>query len=155
MRLNSTSRSAEPTKSPITFDDFQGRVAPPHCNARSKQQTEAISVVVPRKSIFANLTFNDALRSVLLASFKLRNAKIEKNTTPPIGRLLCHNQPRCRRTVGRTNIQKHHLQLILLVNAPPKMGLEQVAKPKTLTTIARYIGRFSKGTMNRIMFNAP
>ena len=54
-----------------------------------------------------------------------------------------------------THIQKHHLQLTLLVNAPPKTGPKQVARPNTLTTKPRYIGLFARGTVYLTIPKAP
>lgn len=77
-----------PTNRPMTIDDPQGYVAPPHCNARSKQDTAAISNVAPRKSI----CFNLAIRGSCLSSFLMlpsrRKTMLSIKLKAPNGRFL-------------------------------------------------------------------
>lgn len=47
---NNMPRITAPTKSPITRDEFQGYVAPPHCNASSKQTMAGMTRAAPSRS---------------------------------------------------------------------------------------------------------
>lgn len=77
-----------PTNKPMTIEDRQGYVAPPHCNASSKQETAATSNVAPRKSICFNLAMRGSCLSSFFKSPSRRKMMVSNILKRPKGRFL-------------------------------------------------------------------
>ena len=157
MKVNSDMRRPNPTNSPMIVDEFQGLVVPPHWSASKRQQMAEIRISAPPKSMCWSLTFNGKDRSLSASPLSLRKTRTRKKTGPPTGTLLFGASVWKVRSENKeyTYIQKHHLQLTPLVKAPPKTGPKHVARPNTLTTMLRCIGRLARGTVYPTIPRAP
>jgi hypothetical protein len=108
----------------------------------------------PRRSISSIFPF-----SVSLLSSRLGDSK--KNQTaaiaiPPNGKLIYSTSVLllCVK-IHEDLTQKHHLQVNLSVNAPPKRGPTTDDIPNILERAAIYIGRFLKGTVKPTIVMPP
>ena len=101
----------------------------------------------------------DGQRPILVfQSFKLEENQYDNKDRHSDGNVAIDDLVRHwpgRQSVAIYAHPKHHLQLTLLVNAPPKTGPKQVARPNTLTTKLRYIGLFTRGTVYLTIPKAP
>lgn len=91
-RLKAARSNPAPTNKPMTIDDRQGYVAPPHCNASSKQEMAAISNVAPRKSICFNLVIKGSCLSSFFKPLSRRKITLSIRLKAPKGRFLGESQ---------------------------------------------------------------
>ena len=128
---------------------------PPHCKARSRQQTAAINTTAPKGSRWARFSWNVLLRSSLPALRSLKKIQTSRKTTNPTGTLLVKAQLNTVVRVALPYIQKHHLQLTSVVSAPPRIGPKHVAIPIELTTMLKKSGLLSSDTESPTIHRAP
>ena len=139
-------KTAKPTRRPMTFEDFHRRLFPPHWRANKRQQTTPIRKAAPTKSMFIIFVLKGGDLDFVSALLILRVASKVKKTRAPTGKFKASQI---------MYIQKHHLQLISVVKAPPIIGPKHVAIPNALTIIPRYRGLLLKGATNPIITRAP
>lgn len=162
-RTNATASKAAPTKSPITSAEPHGLDWPPHCSARTRQQTAPMTRTIPGKSrreIFSLKGINAFSRTAVAGNFRMK--KIMTKATAPIGRFLNRQSvisfrglAHLRVNMQETYIHQHHLQDTWSVKTPPTGGPKQVARPKTLRTTPMVIGLFSSTTVRLMIARAP
>jgi hypothetical protein len=76
-----------PASNPITVGELHGLVCPPHCNARSRQQSELTNNKVPIGSILRNFRLRGRSRYSFGDGLILRKIDNTRITTAPMGRL--------------------------------------------------------------------
>ncbi len=93
---------------------------------------------------------------IFLTSLSRRNMMLRIKLDAPTGRFLEHDEHFLRVWMEwRIHIQKHHLQLALVVSSPPIIGPKQVVNTNAPTTTPRYSARFSRGTESPTIQRAP
>lgn len=140
--IKRTAIAKAPTRSPMIIAEFHGFVCPPHCNASNRQTIAPMNRTQPIGSIDDSLAGSESLRFSLSASLIRRKTLRAIKTMNPMGRFLQLIRYTFVSRNQDTHIQKHHLQVLCCVKAPPRGGPALVAMAKTLTTIPMYIGRF-------------
>ena len=88
---NTIIRRPNPIKR-LTVVEVQGSVIPPHCNARSRQQSAPTINVAPRGSSFTSFFETARSLSALVDLDSLSTKETRMNVIAPIGRLLLECQ---------------------------------------------------------------
>jgi len=85
---NITKSSTNPINKSVIVEDFHGCFMPPHCNARKRQQIEAIRAPAPKGSNCCNLYSKVVGWRFSFSSLIRRKIRIRTNATKPMGIFL-------------------------------------------------------------------
>lgn len=126
--MNSPVRIGKPTRHPITSLSCQDLLTP-HSRLSRKQSNAPVNVMTPGISSWRMISFRDTPTFARRKGGRNKGRRTAK-VAPPTGTL----------------IQKHHLQVKLLVNSPPITGPAKLAsknaRPVTPTSIGLFwVGR--------------